>query len=515
MLPLAGCAHLGGDELASLASMPAAGTDADSQAGTPLAIEPPATTPAPPADAWARLRAGYVLPPQTNPRIDAQLDWYARHQAYLDRVTARAQPYFYYILEELDARGMPAEIALLPIVESAYDPFAYSHGRAAGMWQFIPGTGRMYDLSQNWWYDGRRDVAASTRAALDYLQDLYGQFGDWLLALAAYNCGSGNVVRAIRHNERRGLPTDFWHLNLPRETSAYVPKLLALKRLIGTPADYNIQLDPIPNTPYLGVASLDAQIDLALAADLAGISLRELYLLNPGFNRWATAPDGPFDLLLPLDRIEQFTTGLQQVPPEQRLRWQRHRIRAGETLGGIARRYAVTVDILQDINNIRGNIIRAGDYLMVPTATEGLDNYVLSAPQRLEALQNRPRDGAKVEHTVQTGESFWSIARSYDVSVRALAKWNGMAPTDMLRAGQQLVVWAQDTGNRPLTKVAAVDTIRTIWYTVRRGDSLAKIASKFGVTVRKIADWNNLNLEKYLQPGQRLKVQVDVTRVSS
>lgn len=468
------------------------------------------------ADLWTRIREGYAIAPQgERPRIRAELDWYARHQAYLDRVTERARPYWHYIVEEVEARGMPLEIALLPIVESAFDPFAYSHGRAAGLWQFIPGTGRAYGLEQDWWYDGRRDVAASTRAALDYLQDLYGRFGDWLLALAAYNSGAGTVSRAIRHNQRRGLPTDFWHLDLPRETSAYVPKLLALKRLVADPEAHGIELAPLPNEPYLAAVDMDGQIDMALAAELAGIELRELYLLNPGFNRWATRPDGDYQLLLPRAARDRFLQALAELPAEKRLRWQRHRIRAGESLLTISRRYATTVDVLRQVNGIRGNLIRAGDYLMVPTASMNLDEYTLSEGQRLARLQNQPRAGRRLEHTVQSGESFWSIARRYGVNVRELAQWNGMAPGDMLRAGQTLVVWS----DRPASPAASMmqvglDLVRTIHYTVRRGDSLARIAARFGVKVSDLVDWNGLDPEDYLQPGQRLKLLVNVTNVS-
>lgn len=469
------------------------------------------------ADIWARIRAGYALAPQSDsPRVDAQFRWYAANQAYLDRVTARAQPYFHFIVEEIAKRGMPLEVALLPIVESAFDPFAYSHGRAAGLWQFIPGTGRRYALTQNWWYDGRRDVAESTRAALDYLQDLHAEFDDWLLALAAYNCGEGNVRRAIRRNTDRGLPTDFWHLKLPRETSAYVPKLLALKRLVADPAAYGIELAPVPDEPYLARIELESQIDLALAADLAGIPLQELYLLNPGFNRWATAPEGPHNLFLPLTSEQQFLEGVQTIPADERVRWQRHKVRSGETLGGIARRYATTVEVLQDANGIRNHIIRAGNYLMVPTATQSLSSYSLSEKQRIAQLQNIPRGERKVEHVVHSGESFWTIARHYGVSVRQLAQWNGMAPADMLPAGHQLVLWldANNEGAPLLTRAAAINTMRTIHYTVRRGDSLTRIAAKFGVSVQQLANWNALNLEKYLQPGQRLKLLIDVTKQS-
>lgn len=495
----------------------AVATAATDDAGT--SDDTPSAPPAKPATLWDHIRDGYAIPPQgKHPRIGRELSWYADNQAYLNRVVARAQPYAYYIVQELQQRDMPLEIALLPIVESAYDPFAYSHGRASGLWQFIPGTGRHYDLKQDWWYDGRRDVAASTRAALDYLEDLHSRFGDWLLALAAYNCGAGNVSRAIRYNRRRDRPTDFWHLNLPRETSTYVPKLLALKRLFREPDTYGIDIPEIANQPYLARVPLKSQIDLALAADIADMPLQELYLLNPGFNRWATAPDGPYALFVPKDKADTLKDGLSKLPKSKRVHWSRHRIRSGDSLLSIAHRYHTTVGVLREVNGVHGNIIRAGDYLMVPTATRKLDRYVLSQAQRLAKTQSVSHGGNKVEHVVQSGESFWSIARHYDVSVRKLAGWNGMAPGDTLHAGRKLVVWTRHgsaSASAHRASLSPINTVRTVWYTVRRGDSLAEIAQRFGVTVHKLANWNSLDLSDYLQPGQKLKMLVDVTRTST
>ncbi len=265
--------------------------------------EPENITLAPNTDLWQRIRDGYGIP-ESKPLHTAtqkQLNWFIKHPDYIDRVVERARPYLHYIVDQLEQRNMPMEIALLPVVESGFQPFAYSHGRAAGIWQFIPGTGRLYGLKQNWWYDGRRDVIASTGAALDYLEKLYGDFGDWQLALAAYNSGEGTVGRAIKRNKKAGKATDFWSLDLPRETSAYVPKLIAVAELVKRPAHYNITLSPIDDSPFLAVVDVGSQIDLALAAQLAEISTDEMYQLNPGFNQWATTPDGPHRLVVPLE----------------------------------------------------------------------------------------------------------------------------------------------------------------------------------------------------------------------
>ncbi|MDQ7076214.1 MAG: transglycosylase SLT domain-containing protein [Gammaproteobacteria bacterium] len=260
---------------------------------------------------WQRLRAGFALPSSQHENIQAELNWYKQHPNYLKRVSKRAHPYLYAILNEVEARGLPSELALLPIVESAYDPFAYSHGRAAGLWQMIPGTAKRFGLEQNWWLDQRRDVIASTRAALDYLEYLHRYFnGDWLLALAAYNSGEGTVGRAVRKNRKQGKDTDFWSLKLPKETRSYLPKMLALKQIILQPEKFNTQLEAIKNQPFLDTVQIGSQMDLDLAAQLADISIEQIYRYNPAFNRWATPPKGPFELLIPSQNVEKFKLAL-------------------------------------------------------------------------------------------------------------------------------------------------------------------------------------------------------------
>lgn len=461
---------------------------------------------------WDRIRAGFALPGSDHPRVISARNWYANHQAYLDRVTTRARPYLHYIVEEVEARGMPLEIALLPVVESAFDPYAYSHGRAAGLWQFIPGTGKRYGLIQNWWVDGRRDVIESTRAALDYLEDLHAEFDDWLLALAAYNTGEGNVRRAIRRNRAAGRPIDFFSLSLPRETRGYAPKLLALRDLVSDPGGHGIALESIANAPYLGVVEFDSQIDLALAAELAGMPLDELYLLNPGYNHWATDPQGPHRLVLPLDYTEDFARRVAEVPPAERVSWQRYRVRRGDALSTIARRHRTTVAALQRANELDGTLIRAGQHLLIPAASRPPGAYKLSAPQRLAATQATQRDGQRFEYTVRRGDSLWQIGREHGVGVRNLAGWNGMAPTDVLREGQKLVIWMP--GDRTAATSGARDTMRQLTYTVRRGDSLSRISQRFRVSVNDLRRWNALHGQRYIQPGQRLVLYVDVTMQS-
>ncbi|MFW2374438.1 MAG: LysM peptidoglycan-binding domain-containing protein [Gammaproteobacteria bacterium] len=463
---------------------------------------------------WSRVRSGFSLTPQEDhPRLLTQLNWYNKHDDYINRVIERAEPFLHLIIEEVEARGLPAELALLPIVESAFQPFAYSHGRAAGIWQFIPSTGRIYGLKQNWWYDGRRDVYASTMAALEYLENLSQEFdGDWLLALAAYNSGSGTVRRAIRKNKSKNRPTDFWHLKLPKETQAYVPKLLALKRLVANPASYDISLRCIENTPYLERVETGSQIDLAMAADMANIDLETLYRLNPGFNRWATNPHGPHYLMVPIEHADALREGLNEVPPEKRITWKRHKIRNGETLSHISDRYDISVDNIKRLNNLRGSRLRAGKHLVIPVSSRKLSDYNLTAYQRKQTLQSINRKGNRVVHIVKTGESFWEISRRYDVSTRNLARWNGMAVKDPLRTGQKLVIWTRKPISPTATSArnSGINTIRRISYRVRNGDSLYLIASKFNVAISDLHRWNRIS-GKYLKPGQMLRLYVDIT----
>jgi membrane-bound lytic murein transglycosylase D len=486
---------------------------ADNDDMEPMAEAPVAVAP---DDIWQRLRSGFALPDHDHRGVNAHRDWYARHQSYLNRTFDRAEPYFHHIVEQVAARGMPLELALLPVVESAFQPFAYSHGRAAGLWQFIPGTARRYGLKIDWWYDGRRDVAAATDAALDYLEALHKRFdGDWLLALAAYNSGEGTVSRAVRNNQRRGKGTTFWDLQLPRETEGYVPKLLAISGIVAAPEKYDISLRPIANQPYLAELDIGSQLDLAIAAEMAGMTLEDLYLLNPAFNRWATPPDGPHRLLLPLDKADGFAQQLAQLPHRERVKWVRHRIREGETLGHIAVKYKTTVKTIQTTNKIRGNIIRAGNYLIIPAASQSLDSYALSEAQRRHSTQNKSRAGTKSTYAVQRGDTLWDIAMAHKVSVRQVAAWNGMAPRDTLRPGQTLVIWSKADGlAAPAANPLAESLTRKINYRVRSGDSLARISQRFNVSVADLKQWNPKARGKYIQPGQRLVVYVDVTKVA-
>ncbi|MBS3804672.1 MAG: LysM peptidoglycan-binding domain-containing protein [Oleiphilaceae bacterium] len=468
-------------------------------------------------DLWIRLRSLYQLDPDiTNRRIEQQLSWYARHPKYIERVVERGSRYLHHIVNEVEARGLPGELALLPIVESAFDPFAYSHGRASGMWQFIPSTGKYFGLKQSWWHDQRRDILASTDAALNYLERLSNRFnGDYMLALAAYNSGGGTVSKAIRKNTNRGKPTDYWNLGLPRETRAYGPKLIALAKIFENPEAYGVTLPKLSDEPYFEVVDIGSQIDLAQAAELAGVDIDEIYLLNPSYNRWATSPEGPHRLLVPITNAPRFKERLAALDTNSRVAWQNYEVKSGDTLIRVANRYGTTPAVLQEVNNIDGHLIRIGQSILIPTAQGGSGNYALSASQRLakkQASGGSSGQGKRVERKVRSGDTFWDIAREHKVSVRQLASWNGMAPGDPLMPGKTLVVWSQ--ASPQTTTTASNDRndkmVRKVGYRVRSGDSLSVIATRFSVAINDIAGWNDLNKARYLQPGQNLVLYVDI-----
>ncbi len=468
------------------------------------------------ADVWDRIRngLGFDSVDQIRRRTRGEIEWFQRNQEYLDRMADRARFYLPYIVRQVEKRGLPSELALLPVVESAFQPFAYSPAGAAGIWQFMPGTGRVFGLKQNWWYDGRRDIVESTDAALNYLERLSAHFdGDWLLAIAAYNWGEGNVQRAIRRNRRAGKSTDFWSIRLPRETRGYVPRLLALATIVSDPQRYGLNLATIEDDPYFAVVNVDSQIDLAHAAELAGISLEEIYLLNPGFNRWATDPDGPHRLLLPQEQVQKFQQGLAEMPPEQRVAYRRHQIRSGESLIVIAKRYRTSVRTIQTINGINGSRIRAGESLMVPVASRAFEDYKLSHDiRRALARANRiPSDGIKVTYRVRNGDSLWIIARRHNVRVRDLTRWNGLSTRSVIRPGQKLVIWKRKPYGASVTAAAlprkeSASGGEDSDYVVTRGDTLSHIARWHRTSVDKLASINGIEPDQVLHPGQKLRV---------
>lgn len=398
------------------------------------------------ADVWDRIVAGYALPPLDSPSVAQFESWFANNPEYMERMMDRAKLYLFHIAAEVEKRGMPMEIALLPAIESAYKPHAYSRAKASGLWQFIPSTGRLYGLKSNWWYDGRRDVVASTGAALDYLQKLHDDFdGDWHLAIAAYNCGEGNVARAIKRNKKLGKPTDFVHLKLPRETRSYVPQLVAMANIVANPSKYGAKIPSIPNTEYFAQIETDTPIDLGVAAKLLDMPAEDLYFINPGYRQWLTVGDGPHTLLVPAAKKDALLLSLNDLDDHERVVMASHTVRKGEKISKVARHYGVTAEAIVGINDLKTSRLSAGQTLIIPVSLARL----AYAPPEKQVSQTAKRSSAKsggkvrVTHRVRAGETLYSIARRYNVYVNQLRTWNFLDHNDVLRAGQKLHIYTK------------------------------------------------------------------------
>jgi membrane-bound lytic murein transglycosylase D len=468
---------------------------------------PTLTTPINPAqygDLFDRMRAGFKLDDYSERRaVEQQLRWYAANPEYLQRSFSRADHYLYQIVTQLEQRGMPLELALLPVVESAFEPYAYSRARAAGLWQFIPGTGSRFGLKQDWWYDGRRDIVESTRAALDYLQYLHDEFdGDWLLAIAAYNCGEANVERAVRNNRAAGRSVEFWDLKLPSETRAYVPKLLAMKELVTQPDLYGLAFSPIPNLPYFVRVATGGQISMKVAAEIAFLSPAEMYELNPAFHRFATDPTGPYYLLVPVDVADTFTDNLLLLSDEQRSGVEHYTVKRGDSVASVAKQFNTTADVIRQLNSVPSGPLTVGSDVRVPGALTELPEKVMLAAAHVDRPGRSTRHGHV--QVVRRGESLWSIARRHGMNVNTLAAMNGMHPGDALRAGQHIRLTTADS--TPSTHKA-----RRMTYTVREGDTVAQIARLFQCSVPDLLAWNGMSSGTRLHPGQKLRIHL-VTR---
>jgi len=477
-------------------------------------------TPAQYSDLFDRMRAGFILDEVERHAVDVQTEWYANHPDYLERAFGRAELYMYHIVTELEARGMPLELALLPVVESAFEPFAYSRARAAGLWQFIPGTGTRFGLKQNWWYDGRRDVVESTRAALDYLQFLHDEFdGDWLLAVAAYNCGEANVARAVALNLSKGKPIDFWSLKLPKETEGYVPRLLAMRRLVADPEAHGLGFSRIPNQPYFVRVETNGQIDLKVAADIAGITHEQLSELNPAFHRWATDPSGPHYLLLPNDVADLFKQNVDQLTSEQRLSATLYTVKKGDSFASIAKKFNTKPEVVRELNDLSSGMLIVGADLRLPSAASALPPKVMLAAARVDGRRGPNAGGRPHVHVVRRGDTLWAVARRTGMDVNTLAMMNGMQPGDTLRAGQRLRLTSNATPTATRTKLASSTTAvvadrgeRPVTHVVRRGDTLSAIARLYQVTVAQITHWNGLTDRVAIKPGQKLTIRVSSRR---
>lgn len=463
-----------------------------------------AEQPQAPMDIWERMREGFALQGEigVNPRIENQRLWFVSNPKFLERASQRGSRYIHYVVERLDERNMPMELALLPMIESAYNPYAYSRSHAVGIWQFIPSTGRHFNLRQTNWYDGRRDITASTNAALNYLGRLHDMFnGDWLLALAAYNAGEGTVSRAMERNQKLGLPTDYWNLPLPKETQDYVPKLLALSQIVLAPEAYGVDLNPIANEPYFEQVASKPGLDLARVAAMVDMEEDELEILNPAFKQGITM-DGPLHLLVPTDKAELFNASLAMMKPQQPVSWQQYRVRPGDNLHSIANRHHLTVSTLKDINKLTSNHLRVGQMLNIPGgANPG------KAPALHQQLAKTPVSQPQ-RYKVKSGDNLWQIANAHNVSLKDLQRWNGLGAQSKLRLGQELEI--RGGSGKPSATAQKDNTRKNItYYRVKSGDSMYLIAQRFKVDVKRLQSWNPRSDSRSLKPGQTLTLYLD------
>lgn len=434
------------------------------------------------ASLWERIRGTFRMQELNSPLVRDWENWYANRPDYLARMIERSERYLFYVVEEIEKRGMPSEIALLPMIESAYNPTAYSSAHASGIWQFIPSTGKTFGLKQNWWQDERRDVLAATRAALDYLEKLYDMFGSWELALASYNWGEGAVGRAIQRNEARGLPTDYLSLDMPAETRNYIPKLMAVKNLIARPENFNLRLAEIPNRPYFTVVNTDRHIDVKLAAKFADLPVSEFLALNPSHNRPVIRANGTQPILLPTDRAERFQSNLE-AHGSKLTSWQSYTIDKNDRLERIAERFGIALNQLREVNSIPARLRSlVGMTILVPDSSENnSSNADLSAAgfsaSAVAAAAAQPvvaMATAMARHIVKGGETLSTIAQRYRVTTAQLASQNGIR-NGRLTAGQSLVIpnASSRAEPRPNTQVAdATPVTRTPQATGAKGKTV-------------------------------------------
>ena len=441
---------------------------------------------------WDVLRQQFSLNHEvTQPEVQNQIRWLVAHPSYIQKLARQSEPYIYHIVTEIKKRKLPGELALIPMIESSYDPFAYSGAGAAGLWQLMPGTGTDLGLKQDWWYDGRRSIGPSTNAALTYLAYLHNFFnGDWVLAFAAYDSGEGTMARIIKNSGQTGPKIRFWSLPVPQETKAYIPRVLALAEVIQNPQRYRVQLPDIPHAPYFEEVNIGSQIDLNHAAKLAGISYRDLIKLNPGFNRWATAPYRPYKLLIPADRVEDFSRNLANVPEDQRVSWTRHKVSAGDNLVLIAQKYHTTVNLIKGLNQLKTNSVKNGQFVLIPSSKNTTITTKTPNPPAPKTQHFTAAKQYKMIHIVQRNESYQHLQKKYDVTAHDIQTWNHLNSKTPLRPGQQLIIWKR---GRP-----------TGTYIIKSGDNLSTIASRNNTKTSVLLQLNPGLRNHPLKLGQRI-----------
>ena len=436
-------------------------------------------------DSWSVVRQQFRLDHQLNqPEVQQQIHWLMTHPKYFYKLN-QAKPFIYHIITEIQKRHMPGELALIPMLESAYDPFAYSGAGAAGLWQLMPKTGKNLGVQGDWWLDGRRSINASTTAALNYFHHLNRFFkGDWLLAIAAYDCGEGTIKRLM--NQQPSYERSIWYLNLPHETQVYVPRLLALAEIIAHPDKYHINLPVVPHEPFFKEVYIDGQIDLNQAAKLAGVSYHDLLKLNPGFNHWATSPNHP-KLLIPIENAKQFAINLQRVPQSQRASFEHYRVKPGDTLSSIAFRTHSQAQLLAQINHIIPSQLKPGVVINIPT----LKAKYITMKKNIHQIQPINPKLYKVIHIVQTHENMDTIAQKYQTTIALIKSWNPQVSAD-LSPGDKLTIWRKTNGEA--------------FYIVKLGDSFNQIAQIHHISPLYLSRLNPHIKPQYLNPGMKIKI---------
>lgn len=458
---------------------------------TPLTLEAAAYRATP--TVWEVLRKQFMLDHNVNrPEVQAQLKWLIKHPDYLKRF-AQSEPYMYHILAEIQKRNLPGEIALVPMIESAFDPFAYSGMGAAGLWQIMPETGTDLGLKRDWWVEPRRSIGPSTDAALKYYTYLNKFFnGNWLLAIAAYDSGEGNVARAVRRSGKTRKNAHFWSLRLPQETKTYVPRLLALAEIIKHPHRYNIELPNVLYQPYFEEVEIGQQIDLSHAAKLANMSYQALIQLNPGYNRWATAPYAPHKILLPIQQTKQFMRSLSKLPENERQGWSRYKIRSGETLSELAQEYQTTPEMIKRFNHLKSDKLKKNQYVLIPN-----QNQILRKAKKATATATIPEPSIpekgtyKVIHIVQKRDSFEALEHKYGTPETAVRAWNHLGNEHPLHPGQELLIWKHRNAGG---------------YLVKPGDSLSRIAYREKVPMKRLLALNPDIKKNLIKPGQTIQL---------
>ncbi|HYN53940.1 MAG TPA: LysM peptidoglycan-binding domain-containing protein, partial [Methylotenera sp.] len=451
-------------------------------------------------DLWQRIKNGYAIPNSTSGLTTKHENWYSSRPDYMKRMVDRSQKYLFHIVEEVEKRGMPTEIALLPMIESAYNPQAYSTSRASGIWQFIPSTGKHFGLKQNWWVDNRRNVTAATDAALTYLQKLHGMFGAWDLALAAYNAGEGTIGRAIKRNRELGLPTNYESLNLPPETRNYVPKLQAIKNLMTNPNNYGLQIQTIANSAYFSKVSAPAQIDAHLAAKLAGISNEEFTALNPGYNRPVIASIGDkHELLLPIAAAQTFKNNLASYN-KPLVSWQTYRAKRGERMDKIADKFGIQVAELRTVNNLPAQKkIKSASTILVPNGNKADFN-----PTKNTSSIATPSEGKNSEgNNLSTDQNFENlISKNQDLENQNLGNQDS-ENIDLTTAQNDVLTNNDNADNNNEIEPAKY---RSVTHKVKKGERMQTIANRYGISVKQIMASNSLKNSR-VNTGQVLTIK--------